>query len=103
MVFTTLVFAQLAHVMVIRSERESLFSIGWFSNAPLAWIVAGSVAVQLAIVYTPTGNEWFNVKPLAPLELAVAVGAAVTIVVAVELEKALVRRGRLYGLPPSPD
>jgi len=103
LVFTTLVFAQLAHVMAIRSERESLFSIGLFSNAPLAWIVAGSVAVQLAIVYTPTGNEWFNVKPLAPLELAVAVGAAIVIVLVVELEKALVRRGRLYGLPASPD
>ncbi len=99
LVFTTLVFAQLAHVMVIRSERESLLSIGIFGNAPLAWVVAGSVVVQLAIVYTSVGNRWFNVQPLAPGELAAAVGAAAVIVLAVEAEKALIRRGRLYGLP----
>ena len=102
LVFTTLVFAQLAHVMVIRSERESLFSIGLVSNAPLAWVVAVSVAVQLAIVYTPLGNRWFNVQPLAPTELAAAFGAAAVIFMAVEAEKSLVRRGRLYGLPASP-
>jgi Ca2+-transporting ATPase len=101
LVFTTLVLAQLAHVMVIRSERESLFSIGLLSNAPMAWVVAGSVVVQLAIVYTPVGNRWFNVAPLAPVELAAAFGAAAVIVTAVEAEKALIRRGRLYGLPAS--
>jgi len=101
LVFTTLVFSQLAHVMVVRSERQSLFSIGLLSNAPMAWVVAGSVVVQLAIVYTPLGNEWFNVQPLAPVELAMAFGSALVIVLAVEAEKALVRRGRLYGLPAS--
>jgi Ca2+-transporting ATPase len=97
LVFTTLVFSQLAHVMVIRSERESLFSIGLLSNAPMAWVVTGSAALQLAIVYTPLGNELFNVRPLAPTELAAAFGAAAVIVLAVEVEKALIRRGRLYG------
>jgi Ca2+-transporting ATPase len=67
----------------------------------MAWVVAGSVALQLAIVYTPLGNEWFNVRPLAPAELATAFGAAAVIVLAVEVEKALIRRGRLYGLAAS--
>ncbi|KPJ80542.1 MAG: ATPase [Gammaproteobacteria bacterium SG8_30] len=102
LVFTVLVIAQLMHVMVIRSERESLFTIGIWSNAPLAWVVAGSVALQLAIVYTPIGNRWFNTHPLSAGELAVAFGAAAVILLAVETEKALVRRGRLYGLSPSP-
>ncbi len=35
MVFTTLCLLQLGHVMAIRSERESLFKQGLFSNKPL--------------------------------------------------------------------
>jgi len=101
LVFTTLVFAQLGHVMAIRSERESLMAIGIGSNAPLAWVVACSVLLQLAIVYTPLGNRWFNVQPLAPGELLAAFGAAMAVILVVEIEKALVRRGLLYGLPRS--
>jgi Ca2+-transporting ATPase len=36
LVFTTLCFAQLAHVVAIRSERESLFTQGLWSN-PRSW------------------------------------------------------------------
>jgi Ca2+-transporting ATPase len=100
-VFTTLVFAQLAHVLAIRSERESLFSLGLGSNAPLAWVVAGSVAVQLLVVYTPYGQQWFSTRPLTSAELALAFGAAFLVFAAVEVEKWLVRRGWLYGLPAS--
>ena len=90
------------HVLVIRSERESLFTLGLWSNAPLVWIVVGSVLLQLAIIYTPLGNDWFRTHPLSADELVVAFGSAFAILVAVETEKALVRRGRLYGLPASP-
>ena len=34
MVFTVLALSQLGHVLAIRSERESLFSLGVFSNLP---------------------------------------------------------------------
>jgi Ca2+-transporting ATPase len=101
LVFTILVFAQLLHVLAIRSERDSLFTIGILSNAPLAWIVLGSILLQLAIVYAPVGNALLNTRPLAAGELAIAFGAASTIFAAVEIEKALVRRGLLYGLPRS--
>lgn len=35
MVFTVLALSQMGHVLAIRSERESLFSQGLFSNMPL--------------------------------------------------------------------
>ena len=103
LVFTILVFAQLAHVLAIRSERDSLFTIGLGSNGPLAWIVAGSVALQLAVIYTPIGNQWLSTRPLAPVELALAFGAGLAVLLGVEVEKALIRRGLLYGLPASRD
>jgi len=101
LVFTVLVFAQLMHVLAIRSEHDSLLSIGLMSNAPLLAVIGGSVLVQLAIVYTPLGNRWFRTEPLSLAELGVACGAALVVLLAVEAEKALLRRGLLYGGPGS--
>ncbi len=97
LVFTVLVFAQLMHVVAIRSERDSLLTRGLFTNLPLAAVVAGSVLVQLVIVYTPQGNAWFHTVPLSAAELGVACAAALAILAAVEAEKYLARRGWLYG------
>ena len=97
LVFTVLVFAQLMHVLAVRSEHDSLVARGLFSNPALLAVVAGSVMVQLAIVYTPVGNAWFRTVPLSAAELGVACAAAFAILLAVEKEKALVRRGWLYG------
>ncbi len=96
LVFTSLVLAQLAHVLAIRSERESLLTQGLGSNRPLAWVVLGSVFLQLAIVYTPFGHRWFNTVALSATELAAAFGVAALVFLAVESEKALTRRGWLY-------
>ena len=51
MVFTTLTISQMAHVMAIRSERNSLFRIGFLSNKPLlgAVIADDRFATQLDI------------------------------------------------------
>ena len=96
-VFTVLTFAQLVHVLVIRSERDSLFSIGLFSNPPLLLAVAATVALQLAVIYVPALNTVFKTQPLSPVELGVCVGLAALVFVAVEFEKWLHRRGWLYA------
>jgi Ca2+-transporting ATPase len=92
-VFTTLCFMQLGHVLAIRSERSSLFTQGLLSNRPLALAVALTVLLQLAVVYTPLGNAWFRTVPLAAVDLAACIGAALVILAVVEAEKALRRRG----------
>jgi Ca2+-transporting ATPase len=102
MVFTVLTLAQMFHVLAIRSERESLFYQGLWSNAPLAGAVALTFALQLAVIYLPVLNPVFNTVPLDPAEFTLCVGAAALIFVAVEFEKALIRRGRLYGQSPPP-
>jgi CBS domain-containing protein len=53
MVFTTLALLQLGHALAVRSERESFFSLGAWSNPFLLGAVVGAVAVQLAILYVP--------------------------------------------------
>ncbi|MDR4515618.1 cation-translocating P-type ATPase [Nitrosomonas sp.] len=96
-VFTTLTFSQLFHVMAIRSERDSLFSIGLFSNPQLLGAVALTVVLQLAVIYTPFLNDIFKTVPLPLGDLMICVLLASVVFVVVEVEKWMVRRGWLYG------
>ena len=98
MVFTVLAFAQLFHVMAIRSETRSLASLGLFSNPALLGAVALSVVLHLAIVYLPPLQSIFKTVPLSASELAFCVGLASIILVAVEFEKWLRRSGRWVAL-----
>ena len=97
MVFTVLVFAQLFHVLAIRSERESLFTIGILSNPPLLGAVLVTVLMQLLVIYLPAFNPIFRTAPLPAADLLLCVALALPVLLAVELEKWLVRCGRLYG------
>ena len=93
MVFTVLVFAQLFHCLAIRSERFSLFSIGLASNPALLGAVLLTVLAQLAVIYLPPLNTVFRTVPLSPAELAGCVVIGSIVLVAVELEKLVRRRG----------
>jgi Ca2+-transporting ATPase len=87
-----LCFVQLGHVLAVRSERESLFTQGLFTNRPLLGAVLLAIGLQLAIIYVPALNRLFRTEPLAAPELAIAFGGAALVFGAVEIEK-WVRRG----------
>jgi Ca2+-transporting ATPase len=91
--FTMLCFVQLGHVLAVRSERESLFRLGLFSNRPLLGAVLLAVALQLAIIYLPVMNALFRTAPLSLAELALTFAGAVLVFIAVEIEKQLRRGG----------
>ena len=94
MVFTTLTLTQMAHVMAIRSESESLWRLGLLSNRPLLGAVALTLALQLATIYVPALQPIFRTEALEPGELGVCLAAAAIVWGAVELEKAWRRRRR---------
>jgi Ca2+-transporting ATPase len=96
MTFTVLTLSQLAHIMAIRSERESLFRQGVWSNRTLLGAVALTFFLQLATLYVPALRRVFRTTALSALELMACIGLASIIFVAVEAEKWLVRRGHLY-------
>ena len=87
MVFTVLCLTQLGHVLAIRSERESLFKMGLFSNIYLFGAVALTFALQMATVYVPAFNPIFKTEPLTLLELLFAFGLSSVVFFAVEIEK----------------
>lgn len=87
MVFSVLAFSQLGHVMAIRSDRTFLYQQGLLSNKPLLLAVAGTIFLQLGVVYIPLLNEIFRTEPLNLGELTFVCGMALIVFHAVELEK----------------
>jgi Ca2+-transporting ATPase len=92
MVFTTLVTAQIFHPLAIRSDRDSLFSIGLLSNRYLVGALGLTFAAQLLVVYTPFLNSWLRTTPLPLTDLLVSIGLGALVLPAVEIEKWLKRR-----------
>jgi len=95
MVFTVLCLSQLGHVLAIRSERESFFTLP--NNRMLTITVLFTVALQLMTIYIPMLNPIFKTQALTLIELGICLGASSIVFIAVELEKVLVRRRHLYG------
>ena len=87
MVFTVLCLSQMGHVLAIRSERESLFSQGLFSNKPLLWAFALTFILQMATIYAPFLNPVFKTEPLTRAELMLTLALSSIVFFAVELEK----------------
>lgn len=82
-VFTTLVLVQLAYAFVIRAEgrRHPLRGATALIAASL-----GSLALQIAVVYSSIGRELFHLEPLYPQDWAVvafATGAAMAAVLVI--------------------
>jgi Ca2+-transporting ATPase len=87
MVFTVLCLSQMGHVLAIRSERESLFSLGLFSNKPLIGAVLITFLLQMATIYVPFLNPVFKTSPLTPSELLLTLLLSSIVFFAVEIEK----------------
>ena len=92
MVFTVLVVAQLFHCLAIRSERDSLWRIGLFSNPALVAAIIVTVLAQVAVVYLPFFNTVFRTVPLSATQFAACFGIGSIVLVAVEIEKFARRR-----------
>jgi Ca2+-transporting ATPase len=100
-VFTTLTLSQLFHSLSVRSARASLLRVGLTTNGPMLAALLLAFALQLAVIYHPVLRTIFKTEPLPLADLAVCLALSSLVLVAVEIEKALIRRGRLYGEPAS--
>jgi P-type Ca2+ transporter type 2C len=92
MVFSVLCLTQLGHVLAIRSEKESLFTRGLFTNKPLLGAVILTFLLQMAAIYIPVLNAIFRTMPLTFNELVITLLLSSGVFWAVELEKLFKRR-----------
>ena len=94
MAFTVLCFSQLGHVMVIRSGRDSIFKIGFFSNKPMVGALLITITLQFMIIYMPFFNEIFKTQPLTANELLLTLAVSSIVFWAGEIEKWIKNRKR---------
>ncbi|MFN2187914.1 MAG: cation transporting ATPase C-terminal domain-containing protein, partial [Candidatus Promineifilaceae bacterium] len=91
MVFTTLVLSQMGNALAIRSSRDSLFSIGIFSNRLMVLAVLLTFALQLMLIYIPLFQGVFKTEPLTIPQLLICLGASAIVFVILELYKWVLR------------
>ena len=92
MVFTTLAFSRMGLAQTMRSERDSLFSIGLLGNKPLLVAVFLTFSFQLAVLYVTILQNIFHTTALSRLELTVSLVASGIVFFAMEIEKWLIRK-----------
>lgn len=92
MVFTTLTLAQMGNALAIRSDRDSLFTIGLLSNRMMLGSVLLTFLLQLAVIYVPFLQDIFKTRALTLPELGISLGLSVVVFFAIEGVKAFIRR-----------
>jgi Ca2+-transporting ATPase len=97
MVFTVLCLNQMGHVLAIRSEKESLFTLGFFSNKPLLGAFVLTFVLQMATIYVPYLNGIFKTHPLTLEELCITLALSTVVFIAVEIEKIFKRKKSTRG------
>lgn len=102
MTLASIVFAQIGNVFACRTERESIFKVGFFSNR----LVLGGILVELFLLnlfmQIPLLQTVFGVSPLHLHEWGLLLISPPLLFLAEEGRKALIRRHLLQGKGESP-
>jgi Ca2+-transporting ATPase len=92
---TTMVLFQFFQAWNSRSEYQSVFTISPLSNPFLFYSMVAAMLAQIAVVYVPALQWVFRTEPLSGSEWLQIVLVALTVVVGVEIDKAIRRhRGK---------
>jgi Ca2+-transporting ATPase len=101
MAFTTITLSQMGNALVIRSNRESIFHVGLFSNKAMLGAVMLTVIGQLAVVYMPVFQGLFKTVPLSGGELGLCLALSTVVFWAIEIEKWIMRIRARRNVEPS--
>jgi sodium/potassium-transporting ATPase subunit alpha len=90
--FAAIVIAQVANVFACRSERMSVFRLGFFSNRLVLWGIAVELALLAILVYTPSANWLLGTGPLPVWVWPPLIAGAIGLFLAEEFRKFIVAR-----------
>ena len=92
LLFTTLIFNQVMLALGVRSEEQSLFKIGLFSNRSMVLAFFSTVLLQLVVIYVPFMQRIFATQALGARDVLIALASGLIVLAGVELWKWNVRR-----------
>ncbi len=96
--FASIIICQVADVIICRTRRQSLFTVGVFTNG-LVFVGIGTELLLLALIaYVPAFNTFFGTAPLELWQLSLSIPFAIAIFVGDEFRRVLVRRGNRFVL-----
>ncbi|PKO13232.1 MAG: ATPase [Chloroflexi bacterium HGW-Chloroflexi-10] len=89
MIFTTLTMSQMGNALATRSESQTLWQAGIFTNKSLLGAVLLTFALQLAVIYMPFFQNIFETTGLSMLELGISLGASLIVLLVIDGVKLL--------------
>jgi len=92
MAFATLSLAELFRAYTVRSERASIFRIGFFSNRYMQYAVGLSITLLVLVTAVPFLQPIFNTHFPSANEWAVVIGLALIPAISEEITKFFLRR-----------
>jgi len=94
MAVTTVILFQVFYMLSCRSLRDSVFSIGLFSNKAVFVGIGAVLGLQALFIYAPPLQAVFSTFPLTPQSLLLSALVGAVILPAIALEKSVRRRHR---------
>ncbi|MEW6553534.1 MAG: cation-transporting P-type ATPase [Actinomycetota bacterium] len=88
----TIVTTQIGNGFACRTERESIFKVGFFSNTFYLWGILSEVIILLVFVYVPPFPNFFGFEPVSGWVWLFMYACAPACLVADEIRKAIMRR-----------
>ncbi|RMF91081.1 MAG: calcium-transporting P-type ATPase, PMR1-type [Methanobacteriota archaeon] len=90
MAFTVFVLFQMFNALNCRSEEKSVFKLGFFTNRYVLLAIAGSMLMQLAVIYIPFLQFIFDTVALSARDLLLATAVASSVFLFDEVRKRVV-------------
>ncbi len=96
--FASIIICQIADVLICRTRRQSILTVGIFANKLVLLGVVSELILLALIAYVPLMNTFFGTAPLELWQLSLSIPFAITIIIADEIRRVFVRRENRFVL-----
>jgi sodium/potassium-transporting ATPase subunit alpha len=96
--FASIIICQIANVLICRTRRQSLLSMGILTNRLVILGISVELLLLGLISYVPICNAFFGTAPLQAWQLLLSVPFALLIILGDELRRMYIRKERAFAL-----
>ena len=94
--FASIVFAQIADVLICRTRRQSIFTVGFFSNKTVIAGIVSELVLLGVIIYFPLTQPIFGTHALSIDQILISLPFMLIIFFGDELRKVYVRKNNWF-------